>query len=60
MANFDIKAASSSEVSDERALAKVSKNFRKIPIFLYGTVRGRAQIALVLNTFIHLLSTQAV
>lgn len=42
---FDIKAASSREVSDERTLAKLSLNFRKSsrsPI-LYGTLGGRAE-----------------
>ena len=39
---FYIKAASSSEVSDEMALAKLSRNFRissRPPIF-YGTLGG--------------------
>ena len=47
-AKFGIEAASSSELSDERALAKLTLNFRKIsisPIF-YGTLSGRAGLEL--------------
>ena len=49
MPKFGIKAASSCEISDERALAKLSLNFRKCsrPPIVYRTFGEQTRLALV-------------